>query len=332
MKPFLSSLIKSIRAGKFPSNGIIDCSNQKLNDEDLQILVKELRSSDNGQTITYNLSGNQFSMQGIQALWLALSKASFSSPVVIDLSSNKLGDSAIASLATYLKHFPASLTLKLGNNTFHSLAPLASVVASGKCPRDFTLDLAGSPVSLAEATQLKTVLSKAPENLTLNLSRTHLRDEVAIKLFEAFDSPNYPKKQTIILSFNGLTSRSSRAMAQSLEKLDSQHQLSLDLEGNHLASDGLHAFSTLLTKPDAPILTLNVKDNEINAEGINALAKALSSGKVHRGTCIDLSKNRLDDDALKALWTALQSEKCPANLTLILNQNNIGQKPLRLWR
>lgn len=328
MKPFLSTLIKSIQAGKFPANGIIDCRNQKLNDEDLQILANALRSSANGQTITYNLSANQFSVQGIQALWLALSKASFSSPVAIDLTFNKLGDGAIASLANHLKHFPPSITLKLGQNAFRSLAPLALVVASGKCPKDFTLDLSGSPVSLTAVTQLNTLLSKASDNLTLNLSSTSLKDEGAIKLFEAFDSPKYPKKQTIILRFNGLTPRSSWAMTKSLEKLDSQHQLSLDFEGNRLASQGLQTLSILLAKHNAPLLTLSVKDNDINAVGIEALAKALSSGNVHRGTCIDLSKNRLDDDALKTLWDALQSGKCPANLTLILNQNSLGQKTL----
>ncbi|MFC7780802.1 hypothetical protein [Legionella taurinensis] len=328
MKPFLSTLIKSIQAGKFPANGIIDCSKQKLNDEDLQILATALRSSANGQTITYNLSGNQFSIQGIQALWLALSKASFSSPVVIDLTSTQLGDGAIASLANHLKHFPSSITLKIGKNAFRSLAPLASAVASGKCPKDFTLDLTGSPVSLTTVTELKTVLSKAPDNLTLNLSSTPLKDEGAIKLFEALESPNYPKKQTIVLRFTGLTAQSSRAMTKSLEKLNSQHQLSIDLEGNRLASDGLHAFSTLLAKPNSPLLKLNVKDNDINSLGIEALSKALSSGNVLPGTCIDLSKNLLDDDALKTLWEALQSKKCPANLTLILNQNSLGKKTL----
>lgn len=328
MKPSINAALKIMKTGAFPANGVIDLKDKNLGDKEMDALTPQLCSSRDGQTVTYNLSGNHFTERGLQQLWYAVSKASFSSPVIFDLTHTQLNDRAIMSLAYYIGRFPPFVTLKLGQNDFKDISPLTFALGSGKYPPHFTLDLTGFTFSYKTAQQLKTALAKAPEDFTLNLSHTGMKDESGKALLEAFQSLKYPKKQTLILSFNELTSQSVRILAQGLAKQNATHQLVINLEGNQLKSEGLIAFSAILTAPDAPCLTLNLRNNGIKAEGVKALAHALSSGKVPEGTCIDLGKNILQDQDLDELWAALQSKKCPRHLTLLFNDNKLGKKTL----
>ncbi|KTC98371.1 hypothetical protein Lery_0934 [Legionella erythra] len=328
MKPSVNEALKIMKTGKFPENGVIDLKSQDLNDKDMEALALQLCSSTDGQIMTYNLSGNHFTEKGLQHLWYALPKAPISSPIIVDLTHNNLGDRAIVSLANCIRYFPPFVTLKLGHNPFRDIRPLLFALSSGKCPSNLTIDLTGVGFSLNAVEQLQTALAKAPEDLTLNLSYTGMKDRNGMILMHAFESLEYPRKQTLILSYNGLTSLSIRALAKALEKRNARHRFAINLEGNQLKSDGLKALSVILMKDDAPLLSLNLRNTGINGEGIKALAQALSSGRVPQGTCLDLSNNQLQDDDLDSLWTALQSKKCPSHLTLILNDNKLSTKTL----
>lgn len=99
---------------------------------------------------------------------------------------------------------------------------------------------------------------------------------------------------------------------------------------NTIGNSGLEILSNeaLTTGLCSEGLSIDLSGNDINAMGIEYLAKALESGKCPEKLSINLRNNNIFGNAVKRLVTAIRSGKLPAGLEIDLGNNLLGNRDI----
>ncbi|XP_038656758.1 NACHT, LRR and PYD domains-containing protein 3-like isoform X2 [Scyliorhinus canicula] len=245
----------------------------KLGDSGMKLLSAVLRTTD-CKIQELGLEENRLTATSAQHLAFALSTNQ--SLKDLNLSNNKLGDSAVSLLSVGLRN-PDCKIQKLG---------LADVCLTGSC---------------AEA--LVCILETNQSLIELNLSSNKLGDSGVKLLCEALRKPDC-KIQKLELSAVSLTASCAEDLASTLHA--NSVLTVLNLSYNKLGDSGMKLLSTALRKPDCKIQRLQLCDNGFSASSIQYLASALSTNRSL--TELDLGQNKLRDSGVKHLSEALKNQ------------------------
>jgi hypothetical protein len=98
--------------------------------------------------------------------------------------------------------------------------------------------------------------------------------------------------------------------------------LKINLSCCNIKSEGVQVLARYLTSGKTPEnLTLWLYDNQIDDKGAGYLADAIGSGKTSANLAINLKKNHIDVKGVQLLSMAIQSKKAMPGLTLFFNED-----------
>lgn len=200
---------------------------------------------------------------------------------------------------------------------------IANVLASGKCPENFTMDLGYTDISEQGIHFIARALKsgRCPKNLTLKLCALNIGNGLSY-LADALKSGYCPEDLKLEFEFTELGTPSIKALCQALKSSGCPKNLTLDLTQTYLCNADFQLLAKALKSGECPAgLRLILKFNSVS-EGYTAIAKALESGKCPEGLYLDLFSHLLSDEAIKIIAEALKSGKCPKNLGLRIYTND----------
>ena len=139
------------------------------------------------------------------------------------------------------------------------------------------------------------------------------------KLFDSLRSSNRFSSFELKAGSWGLRSEGMRILANALRSGAAPHLMTLNVGNSKIGADGARALATALVSLPQ-LTTLNVSWNSIGVDGARALATALVS--LPHLTMLHVSDNNIGVDGARALVSALIS--VPQLTSLNLNNNSIG--------
>lgn len=155
---------------------------------------------------------------------------------------------------------------------------------------------------------------------SIELSRCNFGYEDCRQLALAIGSSTSKSLQHVTLQHNGIT---DEGMVYIITALSMHPQLqTLELEGNHLRTNGCIALSTLLQNSTAHLQSLDLSSAEINDEGIDSLIPALKNNPLQS---LRLENNSITSKGLQKLTSLLEPPN--SNLTgFFIMGNNIDDE------
>ncbi|XP_016360165.1 NACHT, LRR and PYD domains-containing protein 12-like [Sinocyclocheilus anshuiensis] len=255
----------------------------------------------------------------------------------LDLSGNKIKDSALTSLSAVLEDPHCKLEklwLSYCGVTDEGCAALASALRSNPSHLrvlDLSLNKIGNLLSLLSAVledphckleilrlyncgltdegcaSLASALRSNPSHLRqLNLSGNIVGNSV--NLLSAVLKNPHCKLEKLWLMYCGVTDEGCAALASAL-KSNPSHMRELDLTGNKLGSSSVNLLSAVLEDPHCKLEILRLSDCGVTDDGCAALASALRSNPSHLRV-LNLSGNKLQDSSMKFLSAVLEDPHC----------------------
>jgi NLR family CARD domain-containing protein 3 len=124
---------------------------------------------------------------------------------------------------------------------------------------------------------------------------------------------------------SGLGILSNEALATGL----CSEGLSIDLSGNEINAMGIEHLAKALESGKCPDkLSINLRNNNIFGKSVQHLVSAIRCGKLPSGLEIDLTGNKLlGKRDVEELTAAVESITTPAEILIIVGKNNITNKP-----
>jgi hypothetical protein len=166
---------------------------------------------------------------------------------------------------------------------------------------------------------------------------------ISIPLVQLFDGCNFFPKQLDVLSLsefhnqlvankfikptklglcNEINNKQLNMLVDSLIEYPISAPLKINLECCDIKSEGVQVLARYLTSGKTPNnLMLWLDDNQIDDVGAGYLACAISSGKTSANLVISLNKNPIDVKGIQLLSIAIQNKKTMPGLTLFFNED-----------
>ncbi|XP_036419989.1 selection and upkeep of intraepithelial T-cells protein 6-like [Colossoma macropomum] len=298
------------------------CGNELLQDSGVKKLCEGLKSK-NCKLETLRLRTCSIKGEGCAALVKALKSNPSSHLTELDLSDNKLGDSAVKKLSLLLKDSECKLQI---------------------------LQLAICKITEKGCDALIQVLQSNPSRLKeLNLSCNKLGDSAVEKLSKLLEDKDCKLEKLHLIKCD-LTGNSCTLLALALRAKNStlrELDLSINREvGNlcrglknthckleklrlfdcHLTEESCADLASALSSVDSTLTELNLSNNKLQDSGVKKLSEGLSTNckleKLRLGNC------SVTDEGCAALFKALKSNSSYLR-ELDLNYNNLGKSAIK---
>ncbi|XP_050932690.1 NACHT, LRR and PYD domains-containing protein 12 isoform X31 [Lates calcarifer] len=236
------------------------------------------------------------------------------------LESCSLSEISCSSLVSALKSNPSHLRdLDLSYNKLQDSAvkDLCGFLQSPDCRLE-TLRLKNCSLSVISCSSLVSALKSNPSHLRdLDLSHNNNLYDSAVKDLCGFLQSPDCRLETLRLKSCSLSEISCSSLGSAL-KSNPSHLRDLDLRGNSLQDSGVKDLCGFLQSPDCRLETLRLESCWLSEISCSSLVSALKSNPSHLRE-LDLSNNKLQDSGVKYLCGFLQSPDCRLETLRLMN-------------
>ena len=273
-----------------------DVSNNKLGN------IGIARISDALQTRLITSTTLQVYRCGILSLDAACARSLASTLHELNISSNMVDDTGIASIATALQTSTCSLrTLNISKNKISDagIARIATAVQTSACTLT-TLDISDTNISDTGITYIASALQTTTCTLrTLNISENEIGDSGIACIAIALETCNRTLTKLNVSSCNIMSL--DEAFTKSLVSV--LHQL--DIRRNKIGETGIATIATALETNTCTLKTLDISDCDITN-----LNKACALSLVSVLHQLNISRNKIGDTGIASIATALATNTC----------------------
>lgn len=168
-----------------------------------------------------------------------------------------------------------------------------------------------NPIRIHSLAELRAAGGNLPDEVILDLSRSHLDDEAAKEISDFIKSLNCPPVLRVNLAHNNLTHKGAAVLADALTAV-TDSEIHLNLEYNKIGDSGAEHFATLLATSNS-LKALNLEHNSISSNGAIAIANGL------------MTNNSLQSLSLGTIVTssASQARQVGSEFVKMLHSNHV---------
>lgn len=308
---------------------VLDFRRKNITHHNMSAVIQFLyRCNEKDSHVKIDLGINEIDDKAAEELAQALSKNQFIKHLHLDLTSNQISTAGVQALVKASGAF-SSFNIDLANNSLpiEAASELAQFLISENNPKELGVGLGfnhlGTEVATLLANALKTGLCQP--NLYLDIRSNNIGIEGVNAIAEALESGLCPLGLQLKFGLSNIDLDGFKRLMHVLgdERKSCPSNLLLDFSMGSLGDEALKALAAALeTGFCPPGLRINLSSNDITDVGVEALARALKSGLCPQGLEINLNSNNVTHVGMEHLAAAFRSGKCPQGLVLDLKQNS----------
>ncbi|CAK0782497.1 hypothetical protein CVIRNUC_005717 [Coccomyxa viridis] len=280
---------------------------QKEAAQRLNVMVDELRNSQNA-----DLSAKNLGEEG--CIYISEGLAFNDRCQAADLSKNGIGVKGVTALVEALQQNETLQTLVLDTN---SIGDEGAEILAKHLSRDAAirkLNLTGNNIGDKGSTVLAEMLKLNTTLVSLELNSNSIDYDGATALAEAISENT--SLTSLYLSDNYIGALGAAVIANALSKNKSLREL--HMKGNELGDEGVKALCKALKERQSPITSLDFGNNNISAEGAEAIADIVKRAHLKE---LNLYMNDIGDAGILKIASALEGDS--SLVSLDVGGNNI---------